>query len=365
MDFHGTVQFVCARAGVQPSSSRFVAEVGCFQKKVETEAPRECRVSIHRWESGPEVWSPGMGATEGIMLRAGSTDRQLLEHFVHEQDPSAFRCLVSRYGSAVHRVCRDVLQDWHEAEDAFQVTFLVLLRKAPDIGDPEALGGWLRGVALRVALRARRRAGQRRALEKTRAEMYRDEDLTWPSEGTAELGTVVRAELKRLPDSYRQPIELCCLEGLTHQEAARRLDWPVGTVKVRLVRGRRLLRDRLDRRGVALGAGLLWLLPRSATSSAISERLIDATVEAMTLASAGCRSTLKSRFARSLDWSVAKLRSGPGAIMIRVLVGVTLLGFFLGMGGTALLAFSGPPSPEIDAASLPGNLTDILNVDCR
>jgi RNA polymerase sigma factor (sigma-70 family) len=306
-----------------------------------------------------------MGATKEIMLRAGSTDRQLLEHFVHDQDPGAFRRLVSRHGSAVYRVCRDVLRDWHEAEDAFQATFLVLVRKAPDIRDPESLGGWLRGVALRVAMRARRRAGQRRALEKTRAEMYREEDGTWPAEGTAELGTVVRAELKRLPDSYRQPIELCCLEGLTHQEAARRLDWPVGTVKVRLVRGRRLLRDRLDRRGVALGAGLLWMLPRSGTSSSVSERLMDATVEAMTLASAGCWSTLKSRFARPLDWSEAKLRSGLGVIVVRGLVGMTLLGLFLGMGGTALLAFAGPPSPEIDATSLPGNLTDILNVDCR
>jgi RNA polymerase sigma factor (sigma-70 family) len=306
-----------------------------------------------------------MGATEGIMLRAGSTDRQLLEHFVHDQDPAAFRCLVSRHGSAVYRVCRDVLQDWHEAEDAFQATFLVLVRKAPDIQDPQALGGWLRGVALRVAMRARRRAGQRRALEKTRAEMYRDEDLNWPAEGTAELGMVVRAELKRLPDSYRQPIELCCLEGLTHQEAARRLDWPVGTVKVRLVRGRRLLRDRLDRRGVALGAGLLLLLPRSGPSSSVSERLIDATVEAMTWASAGGWSTLKSRFTRPLDWSEAKPRLGLGVIMVRVMVGLTLIGLILGGGGTALLAFSGTPAPEIDATSLPGNLTDILNVDCR
>ena len=88
-----------------------------------------------------------MGATKRIMPRAGSTDRQLLEHFVRDHDPGAFQRLVSRHGSAVHRVCRDVLKDWHEAEDAFQATFLVLVRKAPEIRDPEALGGWLRGVA--------------------------------------------------------------------------------------------------------------------------------------------------------------------------------------------------------------------------
>jgi len=299
------------------------------------------------------------------MPGVGLTDRQLLDEYVRDQDAGAFRSLVARHGAAVLRVCRGVLRDSYEAEDAFQATFLVLVRKAPAIRDPEALGAWLRGVAYRVAVRARRRAARRRAIERTQAEMSQHEPGLIPAEATSELRKVVREELERLPDSYRQPIVLCYLDGLTHQEAARRLDWPVGTVKVRLVRGRRLLRDRLDRRGVALGAGLLWLLPRSATSSAISERLIDATVEAMTLASAGCWSTLKSRFARPLAWSEARLRSGLGVIMARVLVGLTLLGLFLGAGGTALLAFSGPPSPEIDAASLPGNLTDILNVDCR
>ncbi len=186
------------------------------------------------------------------MPGVGVTDRQLLDEFVRDQDAGAFRILVGRHGTAVHRVCRGVLRDADEAEDAFQATFLVLVRKAPAIRDPETLGAWLRGVAYRVAVRARRRAARRRAIEKTRAEMSRHEPGLIPAEATSELRKVVREELERLPDPYRQPIALCYLDGLTHQEAARRLDWPVGTVKVRLVRARRLLRERLDRRGVGL-----------------------------------------------------------------------------------------------------------------
>ncbi len=99
------------------------------------------------------------------MPAAGSTDKQLLGHYVHEGDSSAFRDLVSRHGPAVHRVCRGVLRDIHDAEDAFQATFLVLARRASEIRDPDALGGWLRGVAYRVAIRARRRAARRREIE--------------------------------------------------------------------------------------------------------------------------------------------------------------------------------------------------------
>src|SRR5262249_26684028 len=190
-----------------------------------------------------------------IMLGVGPTDRQLLDEFIRDQDAGAFQGLVARHGAAVLQVCRGVLRDPHEAEDAFQATFLVLVRKAPAIRDPEALGAWLRGVAYRVAIRARRRAARRRAIERTGAEMSRHEPGVIPAEATSDLRKVVREELERLPDLYRQPVALCYLDGLTHQEAARRLDWPVGTVKVRLVRARRLLRERLARWGGGPGAG--------------------------------------------------------------------------------------------------------------
>jgi RNA polymerase sigma factor (sigma-70 family) len=299
------------------------------------------------------------------MVGVGGTDRQLLDHFIRGRDAAAFRGLVARHGPAVHRVCQAVLRDPHEAEDAVQATFLVLVRKAPAIRDPELLGAWLRGVAYRVAVRVRRRAAHRRVIERARAEMSRDEDRPVPSEITAELRRIVRDELDRLPDSYRQPVTLCYLEGLTHQEAARRLDWPVGTVKVRLVRARRLLRERLDRRGVALGAGLLLFLRESRAEARDSTGLGEATVRAMVRAASGRPTGMKSRLAPGLASARAKLALAGGLVASRIGAGVLLAGLLLGAGGTALFAFSGPPSPEVDAASLPANLTDILNVECR
>jgi RNA polymerase sigma factor (sigma-70 family) len=300
-----------------------------------------------------------------LMPGGGDTDRQLLDHFVRDQDASAFRCLVARHSAAVHRVCRGVLGDVHEAEDAFQATFLVLARKARVIRDPEALGGWLRGVAYRVAVRARRRAARRRALERARAEMARDEYLPRPPELTSELPEIVRGELERLPESYRQPIELCYLAGLTHQEAARRLNWPVGTVKVRLVRGRRLLRERLDRRGVALGAGVLLMLGEPRKASGVSGLLLESTVRAGALAAAGCRAGLKSRYARALALAEATSRWAIAGGIPWAWIALALAGLSLGLAAPVALAWSGPPAPEVDLASLPANLIDILKVQCR
>jgi RNA polymerase sigma factor (sigma-70 family) len=300
-----------------------------------------------------------------IMLEAGATDRQLLDHFVHDQDPRAFQSLVVRHGSAVHRVCREVLKDPHEAEDVFQATFLVLARRAPDIQEPESLGGWLRGVAYRIAVRARRRTARRRETEKTRAEMSRDQPASAPVERDFELRQLVGDELDRLPDDYRQPIVLCYLDGLTHQEAARRLNWPVGTLKTRLVRGRRMLGERLSRRGVALGAALLVMLSPSRRASGVTMPLVESTVRVMSLEAAGRRVALKLEFARA--WAMAASASGFGPVR-----GAPWLWAALAVAGLSMLlsgpiagAFSGPPSPEVDASLLPSNLTDVLNVECR
>jgi RNA polymerase sigma factor (sigma-70 family) len=299
------------------------------------------------------------------MLGAGSSDRRLLDDFVRTQDPGAFRSLVSRHGADVHRVCRSVLRDSHDAEDAFQATFLVLARKAPAIRDPDLLGGWLRGVAYRVAVGARRRAARRRAIERTRAEMARNAHLLPPAEVTPELRRIVRDELERLPESYRQPIELCYLDGLTHQEAARRLDWPVGTVKVRLVRARRLLRERLDRRGVALGAGLLLMLPESCRVAARSEPLWESTVHVMIFGAMGNRAALKSQYARVLEMAESAARLARVGGTLWAWVALVFVGLSLGLSAPVALALNGPPSPEVEASVLPANLTDILNVECR
>ena len=299
------------------------------------------------------------------MPGAGPTDRQLLDHFVHDQDPEAFQSLVVRHGSSVHRVCRGVLKDPHEAEDVFQATFLVLARRAPDIQDPEALGGWLRGVAYRIAVRARRRTARRRETERTLAEMSRDRPASAPVEGTLELQELVGNELDRLPDDYRRPIVLCYLDGLTHQEAARRLNWPVGTVKVRLVRGRRLLRERLNRRGIALGAALLLLLSPSRRAAGVTLPLVESTARAMSLEAAGRQVALNSEFARAraMANSVSGFGLGRGSPWLWSALAVA--GILLLFSAPVGHAFSGPPSSEVDASALPSNLTDVLNVECR
>ena len=156
---------------------------------------------------------------------------------------------------------------------------MVLVRKAPSIQEPELLAGWLRGVAYRTAVRAKCRAARRRAFEHSRGVPVLG-PKNCPPKFAPELGQIIHHELERLPDTYREPVVLCYVEGLTHQEAARRLGWPLGTVKIRLSRGRRLLRERLDRRGVGLGA-LLLVLFKPARASTISVPLIDSTVRAM------------------------------------------------------------------------------------
>jgi RNA polymerase sigma factor (sigma-70 family) len=292
-----------------------------------------------------------------MMPGVGLTDRQLLDEYVRDQDPGAFRSLVVRHGAAVLRVCRSVLKDSNEAEDAFQATFLVLVRKAPAIRDPEALGAWLRGVAYRVAVRARRRTARRRAIERTQAEKSQHEPGPIPAEVTSERCKVVREELERLPDSYRQPIALCYLDGLTHQEAARRLDWPVGTVKVRLVRARRLLREKLDRRGIGLGAALLLMRREPLGEAPVPARLLESTVRAMTSITAAGREAAS----KSLRRAAPGLAIVPGVRWLWIALATTALA----LGAPVALAWCGPLRPEVEASALPGNLTEILNVDCR
>src|SRR5271166_5435296 len=156
----------------------------------------------------------------------------------------------------VYRVCGQVVGDCHEAQDAFQAVFLVLARKAGAVRNTESLGSWLYGVALRVAARARTGLNRRRARER-QAEDGHEEILARPAQAP------VHQEVERLSEKYRAPIVLCYLEGLTHDQAAARLGWPVGTVRSRLARARDALRTRLTRRGVtapaAVGPMANWL----------------------------------------------------------------------------------------------------------
>ena len=296
------------------------------------------------------------------MRGTAASDSELLNCFVRERDSAAFRNLVVRHGPVVLQVCRGVLQDPHEAEDAFQATFLVLVRKAPSIQDPESLGGWLRGVAYRTAVRSRCRAARRRVIERTLADMSPSEHCH--EELAPELRQMIREELDRIPDSYRQALTLCYLEGLTHQEAASRLGWPVGTVKARLVRGRRLLRERLDRRGAGLGAGLLLWLLNPSRAPAVPEPLLESTVRVMTLGARGRRAALESKSAGALRMAEATLGVAIGLKVHWLWPVLAVLAILLGFTGSTALAFHGRPVPDVDPTTLPSNLTDVLNVDC-
>ncbi len=210
------------------------------------------------------------------------TDGELLSRFLNRRPSeaeAAFEVLVRRHGPMVLGVCRHVLNEPQDAEDAFQATFLLLVRKAGSIRDREALGHWLYEVAYRTAVRAKANAARRNARERQGAAMLatgHDHDVAWN-----ELRPVLHEEIGRLPEKYRKPVILSYLEGRTNEEVASLLDWPVGTVKGRLSRARDLLRSRLTRRGLALSAGLLASLfaQNAVLAEVVPSRLVQSTVD--------------------------------------------------------------------------------------
>jgi RNA polymerase sigma factor (sigma-70 family) len=222
--------------------------------------------------------------------RAGgdTTDRELLERFAGQREEAAFAALVQRHGPMVLGVCRRVLHDAHDADDAFQATFLVLARKADSLARPEKLANWLYGVACRTAARARAQAVRRRVHERQFTNMPSAPTPSGGAESFHELRLVLDEELQRLPDKYRAPLVLCYLEGKTYVEAAQVLGWAEGTVSGRLARAREVLRGRLTRRGLTLSAGAFALsLSESTASTAMPPALADTTARAATLFAAG------------------------------------------------------------------------------
>ena len=216
----------------------------------------------------------------------GLTDSELLDRYTAKRAESAeaataaeiaFAALVNRHGAMVWGVCRRVLGDVHGAEDAFQATFIVLVRKAGSVRVDGSLGRWLYGVAHRVALRARSKA-ERRGSGIARVSPTSFDDPVADVE-LRELRNAVREELDRLPVKYRCPLELCYLQGMTYDHAARQLDWPVATVKSRLTKGRLRLRKRLAQRGLgpaAVASGVATVLTGEARA-AVPQELVQST----------------------------------------------------------------------------------------
>jgi RNA polymerase sigma factor (sigma-70 family) len=209
---------------------------------------------------------------------AGLGDAQLLEAFVRRRDEAAFAALLCRHAPLVYGVCRRVLGNEQDAEDAFQATFLVLVRKAGSIRAGESCGCWLYEIAYRTALRARAAAHKRRARERQARAMSEASPKSPPE--TPRVDPLLDEELNRLPEQYRRPLVLCYLEGKTHAEAAEQLGWPKGTVSGRLARARDLLRRRLSQRGVALTAAALAAALARDAAAAVPAPLLDATLRA-------------------------------------------------------------------------------------
>jgi RNA polymerase sigma factor (sigma-70 family) len=208
-------------------------------------------------------------------------DSGLLTRFVTARDPVAFEALVTRHGPMVLRVCRHLLGNRHDAEDAFQATFLVLARKAARIHPPGALAGWLHGVAYHVALGART-ATLRRRHDGLAPDLAPPDPRPDPLAALTarEAMGILEEEVQRLPEAYRLPVVLCCLQGLSQDEAARQLGWTAGSVKGRLERGRKRLHRRLVGRGLGLAAALALVEISRATAAGPARALAAPTAKA-------------------------------------------------------------------------------------
>src|SRR5262245_27557654 len=210
---------------------------------------------------------------------AGLTDGQLLEGFVSRREGDALAALVRRHGPMVWGVCRRVLANHHDAEDAFQATFLVLVRKANSIVPREMLANWLYGVAQQTALKARSTAVRRRTREKQVTAM--PEPMREPRDRWDDLRPLLDQELGRLPDKYRDLIVWCDLIGKTRKEAAQHFKLPEGTVASRLATARSLLAKRLARFGLAVsGSALAVVLLEQTASAGVPASVASTTIKA-------------------------------------------------------------------------------------
>ncbi len=238
----------------------------------------------------------GAGKISKILQRLGGallapdggdlTDGQLLEVFLGRRDGAAFEALLRRHGAMVLSVCRRILRNAHDAEDAFQATFVVLIRKAPEFADRASVANWLYGVAYHTALKARAAAAKRRAKESQVSAMTRPE-ARGPGSGP-DIRPLIDQELYRLPARFREPVVLCDLEGKTRKEAAEKLGCPEGTVASRLARAHAILARRLARYGLALSTGsFAAVMTEEAASAGVPASLMKPTVQAALVLVAG------------------------------------------------------------------------------
>jgi RNA polymerase sigma factor (sigma-70 family) len=219
-------------------------------------------------------------------VEAEMTDAQLLDCFVANRDQAAFAALVRRHGPMVWGVCRRVLYSYHDAEDAFQASFLVLARRAASVAPRDAMANWLYGVAYQTARKARASRARKQARERQVSDL--PEPIGAGAGPWHDLIPILDRELSRLPEKYRRAIVLCDLQGKSRKQAAGELALPEGTLSGRLTRGRAMLAKRLARHGaVPSGAALAAVLSQEALSASLSSHPLVAAVETAQLLTAG------------------------------------------------------------------------------
>jgi RNA polymerase sigma factor (sigma-70 family) len=270
-------------------------------------------------------------------ITESQADGQLLTHYVTHKDEGAFAALVSRHGPMVWGVCQRVLHHGPDADDAFQATFLLLTRKAAYIRKRESVGSWLHGAAYRIAAKARSATARRQEQERRACETHPKAvgfEAAW-----LELQGVLDEELQCLPKKQRAALLLCYLEGRTHEEAARHLGWPVGTVKSTLARARERLRLRLTRRGLALSAsGFAAVLAVNTASAAVPALCRQAVLQIAKQVSTSGAATVSSKIAAMAQAGAKSFLAAKFKIGLALTVACSLVG----MGAAALAPLRAP-----------------------
>ena len=282
------------------------------------------------------------------------SDEVLVQRFLTARDGAdqvAFTALVERHGPMVFGVCREVLGNAHDAQDAFQATFLVLARKAGSVRNADSLASWLHGAALRVAMRAKAVAARRRVYERRGAAIKAAElerrghaPAWWPE---------LHEEIARLPERYREPVVLYYLEGMTTEDAALRIGCPHGTILSRLSRARERLRRRLDRRGLAPSVAFLTAGATPRATAALPASLFDTTVRAAIGFAGGPVS--EAALASATATTLAKGVLHAMTISKLKILGATTLACGLALGGVQTFGqFDGPEGGQKPGGTLAG-----------